>query len=68
MTKKDYIALAMALKTAKPIKPDAPKKYGPYAQWTDCVYVVMQACQNDNPAFHRGKFLTACGVPNIGIK
>lgn len=65
MTKKDYLALAAAFKTTKP-----PKNADAYAQqqWRDCVLAVIEMCARDNPNFHRGKFVAACGVPNIGVK
>jgi hypothetical protein len=65
MTKKDYVALAAALKATKP-----PSNADAYAQqqWRDCVQAVFEVCVKDNPDFHRGKFLTACGIPNIGVK
>lgn len=65
MTQKDYIALAAALKSVKP-----PSNADAYAQqqWRDCAMAVIDVCAKDNEAFHRGKFLKALGIPNIGVK
>jgi hypothetical protein len=62
MTKKDYIALAAALKSAQP-----PSNADAYArqQWLDCVRAVMEMCAKDNPNFRRNTFATACGITNV---
>ena len=65
MTQKDYIALAAALKRTKPLRYDGSAQS---MQWRDCVMAVMDVCAKDNEAFHRGKFLKALGIPNIGVK
>ena len=72
MTKKDYIALAAALKAVKPTYTphDDTPDHGAlaYHQWVRDVTAVMDVCVTDNRDFHKGKFMTACGVPNIGVK
>ena len=65
MTKKDYIALATALEA---VKPDPLDHTLASRKWGECVNAILEVCARDNPAFHRGRFLDACGVPNIGIK
>ena len=59
MTKKDFIAFAAVLKANKPT--DAKQ----YLLWRDIVLGITHVCADSNGAFHRGKFLAACGVPNI---
>ena len=72
ITQKDFIALAKQLKAIKPTYTpnDDPEDHGAirYQMWTECVIAVMNVCIEDNPKFHKGKFMTACGVPNIGLK
>lgn len=74
MTKKDFAALASAFIRTKPLFigdiDDVSYRHHSleYGMWKDCVLAVMDVCSQSNPSFHRGKFATACGVPNIGIK
>jgi hypothetical protein len=60
MTKNNFTALAAALKATKPTG-DA----GWLEQWNNDVIVVMNICTVMNPRFNKGKFIAACGVPNI---
>jgi len=70
MTKKDYIALALALKAKKPVYAGDMKHMDytyhseAYGMWKDCVIAVVEALAADNPKFSKGKFVAACGVPN----
>jgi len=71
MTKKDYTALALALKAAMP-RYAGDKDHAHYAQhcdeygqWCRDVNAVLVVCAKDNPAFSKGRFIAACGVPNI---
>ena len=62
MTKKHFNAFAAALKATKP-----PSNADAYAQqqWRDDVIAVLEVCVKSNPSFNRGRFIEACGVPNI---
>jgi hypothetical protein len=64
MTKKDFNELSQQLAI---VKPDTDHGVV-YAKWSECVYAVMLACKSTSANFDRGRFLTACGVPNIGVK
>jgi hypothetical protein len=63
VTKKDFNELAQQLAIVKPSDKDSIA----FAQWCKCVYSVMLACKATSANFDRGRFLTACGVPNIGV-
>jgi hypothetical protein len=71
MTKKDYIALAAALKSVKPVYDGVEHSVHSYngsqhQQWTECVLAVMNVLRADNPrTFNRQRFADACGVPNV---
>jgi hypothetical protein len=71
MTKKDFIELAEQLAIVKR-EYDAKRHdfHGTAAEdmWKECVYAVMLACKTTSANFDRGKFLNACGIPNIGVK
>ena len=54
MTKKDYEALANALRNVPSIKA--------WDTWGECVKAVALVCQWDNPRFDYQRFLKACGV------
>jgi hypothetical protein len=71
MTRKDYVAIAVALQT------DAAHLYraerrdysqmndwerGAYDQWNTTVRAVADVLARDNARFDRGRFLKACGV------
>lgn len=69
MTRKDYVALAAALKDAKPLstRPQMRNLYGaedetPYTVWCASVYAVSDVLGRDNTRFDRERFLTACGA------
>ena len=71
MTKKDYEALASAFIRTKPLfigDMDSMEYLHhslEYGQWKQDVVAVIQALAADNPRFHKGKFMAACGVPNL---
>ena len=62
MTQKDFIALAAVLKAHK------PNDSKQYLLWRDIVLGIVRVCETTNPKFHRGKFIAACGIPNILMK
>lgn len=62
MTKQHFKALANALKATKPPRYDGSAQS---MQWRDCVIAVTEVCASFNTAFKKGKFLAACGLPNI---
>jgi hypothetical protein len=74
MNKKDFNELAQQLAIVKPTftgdKDSMEYLYHgiEHAKWSECVYAVMLACKSTSANFDRGRFLTACGVPNIGVK
>lgn len=77
MTQKDFIELAeqlaivkreMLANTQENGRVDDHARTIAELTWTRCVYAVVLACRATSANFDRGKFLTACGIPNIGIK
>jgi hypothetical protein len=68
MTQKDFKELAKQLAIVK--REYDAKRHDSAAEdmWKECVYAVMLACKATSANFDRGKFLNACGLPNIGIK
>ena len=64
MTKKDYIALAAALKAQRPTG-DTELAYISRHQWYHDVMAVMEVLRADNPKFNRNTFTTACGITNV---
>lgn len=60
MTKNNFITLAAALKATKPTNDAAMLE-----QWCNTAMAITEVCASLNPAFSKGKFLAACGVPNI---
>lgn len=71
MTKKDYIALADAFRLARVQvgtvsqtinKTNAKTEKAERFAIDSCVFNVATVLANDNPAFDRARFLTACGV------
>lgn len=61
MTKKHFNAFATALKAAQPNVFQTAR----YEQWRDDVIAVLEVCAKSNPNFDKGRFLAACGIPNI---
>ena len=59
MTRKDYIALAAALKREKPGTNWDPNKR---VQWNLDVQAVAFVLRGDNPRFDQNRFFAACGV------
>lgn len=63
MTRKDYIAIAAALKTARVNNPLGHTNQALYNNGVDnAVARVADALQMDNSRFDRARFLEACGV------
>ena len=72
MTRKDYLAIAAALKNdAAHLEPNAVYKdytkmpqwnAGAYDQWHTTVLALASVLASDNPRFDRARFLAACGV------
>ena len=58
MTRKDYIALATALKGAYPI----PENNTPDSAWRHCVSAIARVLMQDNPRFDFARFYKACGI------
>lgn len=63
MTRKDYIALAAALKAQQPASTWCSDKH---AQYTLDVRGVAEALANDNPRFNYGRFYEAAGLVQEG--
>ena len=73
MTKKDFVELAAQLALVKSemlvnTTDNAGARTIAEATWSRCVYAVVLACRATSANFDRGKFLHACGIPNIGVK
>lgn len=68
MTRKDYVAIAAAIKvsTLPPYKGEDPPNSRARQAWNDACLVVARniadVLQADNVRFDRARFLTACGV------
>lgn len=63
MTKKDYIALAAVLHSQRVTnETDSERRF----LWNACcnnhAYAIAEMLAQDNSAFNRDRFLTACGV------
>jgi hypothetical protein len=71
VTKKDYEALASVFIRTKPIfigdMNSAEYRYHSleYGQWKQDVCAVIDVCAHASPKFIKGKFIAACGLPNI---
>ena len=57
MTKKDFVALAAALKSVKPL----PVLEHEEAMWRDTVGAIAAACRKSNDEFNSVKFFAAAG-------
>jgi hypothetical protein len=62
MTRKHYIALASALRNARPWNYEANDKAPACVAWLASVAAVSETCGRDNARFNSDRFLTACGV------
>lgn len=61
MTKKDFKALAAALRGCRPaMYSNGHDLSSFYMAWDDCRDAIADACQQSNPAFSRSKFYEAC--------
>lgn len=58
MTKKDYIAIAAAIRE----QVDADANKGGHSITRAIADRIADACARDNARFDRGRFLAACGV------
>lgn len=58
MTRKDYIAIANAIRLAGTANTSRGHNSGVY----DVARILCETLANDNPRFDRARFLTACGV------
>lgn len=61
MTKKDYIALAAALRAQRPEDVELTA-YDTMTQWQTDIRAVAHVLARDNPAFAMARFLKACGL------
>ena len=57
MTKKDFVLIAAALATARPLASATPAS----VHWQAC-HACADALATTNPLFDRARFLQACGV------
>lgn len=59
MTRKDYIAIAAAMKLARP-------RFGTVGRsaWAEAVQKIADYCQSESLRFDRSRFETACGLDN----
>lgn len=67
MTRKDYVALAAALRAARPpVIPGTNVITSEIARkvWYDCCTEVASVCAEGNPRFEASRFFDGCGVPN----
>lgn len=58
MTRKDYIAIAAALRDSYPIA----ENNSPDSAWRHCVNAIADTLQRDNSRFDRERFLKACNA------
>ena len=63
MTRKDYEAIARAVRYAKPLNPSQSLLSGIANSVLETVAInIAEVMEMDNPRFDRDRFLTACGV------
>ena len=62
MTRKDYIALAAALKAARHFEPDTIPAHDFNYGVTTAARRLTEVLAADNPRFDRSKFLSASGI------
>lgn len=62
MTRKDYLAIAAALKSARP--PDIYSNTPARHTWCAAVSAISQLFARDNAHFDMGRFHDDCGVPS----
>ena len=62
MTRKDYIAIADAVRRAEPVAMIESERPILRQAWARTADRIADALANDNPRFDRGCFLKACGV------
>lgn len=60
MSKKDFVALAKALRSAR--LGIAATDSRVEAQWRECVQSVADVCADHNRDFDRSRFSAACGI------
>lgn len=65
MTRKDYVLLARALRSADfrnfPVEDDEASAETVVEQWNSCVNAIALALSKDNERFNSMKFREACG-------
>lgn len=59
MTRKDFEAIATALRA---VKPSDTYPIHPLTTWADCVDEIGKVCAGQNSQFDRERFRAACGV------
>jgi hypothetical protein len=59
MTRKDYIRIAAALKSARP---PYHAETAPRVAWDAAVFEIADVLADDNPRFDRAIFYAACGA------
>lgn len=62
MTRKDYVALASALRNARPWQYDQNDKAPACVAWLAAVCAVSDTLGRENTRFDADRFLCACGV------
>ena len=65
MTRKDYVLIAAALKSTKPVPPTnatLDTRVAGAMAWGRTAAYLTDALASDNPRFDRERFLKACGV------